>query len=55
MASRSSGLSSGIPSGALLGLGAVGVVGVALVLWDRMNRKREEEAGMDLYDYGYGR
>ena len=55
LASRSSGLSSGIPSGALLGLGAVGVVGVALVLWDRMNRKREEEAGMDLYDYGYGR
>lgn len=39
-----------LPSGALLGVGMVAAVGVGLVVWDQLKKKREDEA--ESY-YGY--
>ena len=44
--------SAAVPSGMLLGIGALAAVGVGIVLWDHMKSKREMEEAL-LYGYDY--
>jgi len=41
----------GLPSGIVLGIGALAAVGIGIVLWDHLKTRREEEDRPALYGY----